>query len=373
MYSALSPKDSKQLQDYIAHIKAGIGHMIGYPMAIDFDYSETYPLFTHILNNIGDPYVDPTHIAHSKGMEREVIEFYANLFRAPKTDHWGYVTSGGTEGNLYALYTAREALPDAITVYSAAAHYSVVKAVHMLHMPSVKVDTQPNGEIDYEKFETTVGNHPNKAIIIVANIGSTMTEAKDNVRTIRKILAARNVPRHYIHSDAAFAGIYTSFMRPRHPFDFADGADSVAISGHKFIGSPIPCGIVITRKTHHDWLNRTIEYTGSPDATISGSRGGHTAVMMWYAIKRWGLKGFRKRAKDSIALADYTEEQLTKTGYKVLRNPNALTISFKTPPESIRRKWQLATENGWSHIICSPGMIRKQIDELIADLAAIRL
>ncbi|HKX72641.1 MAG TPA: histidine decarboxylase [Candidatus Saccharimonadales bacterium] len=370
MSSFLSPQDSKRLHDYIAHVDAGIGHMIGYPMAIDFDYSETYPLFAHELNNIGDPYIDPTHIAHSKEMEREVVEFYADLFRAPKNDRWGYVTGGGTEGNLYALYTAREALPDAITVYSAAAHYSVEKAIHMLRMPSIKIDTQPSGEIDYQKLEHALGNYPNRAVIMVANIGTTMTEAKDNVQTIRNILAAQKVLHHYIHSDAAFAGIYTSLIRPRHPFDFADGADSVSISGHKFIGSPIPCGVIVTRKSHHDSLNRTIEYTGSPDATISGSRDGHTAVMMWYAIKRWGVEGFRKRAQESIALADYTQERLMDIGYSVLRNPNTLTISFETPPETIRKKWQLATEHGWSHIICSPGMTRQQIDDLVRDLTA---
>ena len=32
------------------------------------------------------------------------------------------------------------------------------------------------------------------------------------------------------------------------PWNFAAGIDSIAISGHKMIGSPLPCGVALARK-----------------------------------------------------------------------------------------------------------------------------
>jgi len=32
-------------------------------------------------------------------------------------------------------------------------------------------------------------------------------------------------------------------------------------------------------------------------------------------------------------------------------------------------KWQLATADGWSHIICMPGVTESKVDRFVADLA----
>jgi histidine decarboxylase len=362
----LAPSDRRRLQEFIRHVDAEIRHMIGYPMAVDFDYRELYPLFAHELNNVGDPYVEPTHISHSKWMEREVIDFYADLFHAPVDDRWGYVTSGGTEGNLYGLYLARQLHPDAVVYFSTAAHYSVEKAARILRMPAVPVAADEEGEIDYGDLYDSIDRH--RPAVVVATIGTTMTEAKDNVARIRQVLGTTPARRGYVHSDAAFLGIYTALIEPEHPFDFASGADSISISGHKFIGSPIPCGIVIAKRKSQNWAGGMVEYTGAPDTTISGSRGGHAAVMMWYAMKRWGIDGFRLRAKESLALAQYAEQRLRAIGWPVRRGRLALTILIATPPPKVCKQWQLATENGWSHVICSPGMSQTQVDQFVHDL-----
>lgn len=340
---------------------------LGYPMAIDLDYRETYDLFDQHINNIGDPFIDPVFDCHAKGMEREVIDFYADLFHAPKNDRWGYVTSGGTEGNLFGLYLGRKFYPDGIVYHTSASHYGVAKAVDLLNMPSQVIATQSNGEMDYDDFRRVVSANKDKPAIVLANIGTTMTEAKDNVAQIKKELKALDMP-HFIHSDAALSGIYLSQLAPHHPFDIRDGADSISISGHKFVGAPFPCGIVITKRSHREKLGESISYIGTQDTTITGSRSGHAAILMWYAIKRWGIKGFMKRAEQSFALADYAEEQLRSIEWNVWRNSQSITLVLANPSATLRKKWQLASQDGWSHIICVPGLGRSQIDEFIADL-----
>lgn len=68
-------------------------------------------------------------------------------------------------------------------------------------------------------------------------------------------------------------------------------AGSVSVSGHKFIGCPMPCGVQITRKEHMRKMSQDIEYLASKDATIMGSRNGHAAVYMWYTLNRKGYVG----------------------------------------------------------------------------------
>ena len=62
------------------------------------------------------------------------------------------------------------------------------------------------------------------------------------------------------------------FVENPQAFNFADGCDSLSISGHKFIGSPLPCGIVVAKKSNVDLIARAIEYVGALDTTITGSR-----------------------------------------------------------------------------------------------------
>ncbi|WP_344223018.1 tyrosine-type recombinase/integrase [Paractinoplanes ferrugineus] len=94
---------------------------IGFPAARDIDYRPLAPLLGHLLNNLGDPRIDPLYPGHVHDLEREVLDFTAELFRAPSG--WsGYLNSGGTEGNLYGMWLGRTKLPNAVAYYSSAAH-----------------------------------------------------------------------------------------------------------------------------------------------------------------------------------------------------------------------------------------------------------
>lgn len=366
----LTPTLRARLQQLSTRLQDDYATFIGFPGALDFDYSELLPFSNMFLNNVGDPHVNAWHGAHTKDFEREVVNFCAELFRAPAKAHWGYVTNGGTEGNLYALYVAREKLPDATVYYSNAAHYSIAKNVHLLGMTGSMVDTLPSGEIDYAHLRTLLAQQPAGPAIVVATIGTTMTEARDNVATIKQLLHRTGRP-HHIHADAALTGVYSALLTPHHPFDFADGADSISVSGHKFFGSPSPCGVVLVRKEDKERLGATANYTGSIDTTISGSRNGHTPLFLWYALKRFGVEGLRARALEAQKVAAYAHTQLQKIGWETWRNPQALTIMLASPPIHVITKWQLATHKGWSHIICMPGITQAKIDEFVAGLHAL--
>ncbi|MDN5285395.1 MAG: glutamate decarboxylase [Mucilaginibacter sp.] len=368
MIKLLNPDDGDRLKDYIEKAFERYKYFIGYPVAQDFDYSELYPLFKLPLNNVGDPFIESTYDLNSRSIEFEVLHFFAKLFKAPENNWWGYITNGGSEGNLYGLYVARELYPAGIVYYSEATHYSIQKNIHLLNLRSIIIRSDENGEIDYNDLRQIMQMHREQPVIMLANIGTTMTEAKDDISKIKAIFRELAIKNHYIHCDAALAGTYSALLNLQPGFDFQYGADSIAISGHKFIGSPIPCGLVLVKKNYKDRIGEVIPYIGTLDTTISGSRNDHSPVFMWYAIKKWGLKGMRLRALDCLELAVFTVDKFKTAGINAWRNPSAITVVFPEPSLVLRQKWQIATENGFSHIICMPGVSKALISQFIEEL-----
>lgn len=358
---ALSPR----LAEALTLLRDKRDSYLGYPVSKDFSFSELADFLDVPLNNLGDPFSDSTWQMATREFEREVLCIAADWLRAPADDWWGYVGNGGSEGNLYGLYLARELFPDAVVYFSQATHYSVSKNLHLLNMRHIMIRADAKGEMDYEDLRESIRINRDRPVVVFANIGTTMTEARDDLKRINGILDELAISQRYIHSDAAFIGLAAPFMEPRPAFDFADGADSIAISGHKFIGCPIPCGMVLARKRYVDRIARSIAYIGSLDTTISGSRNGLTPLMLWQRLTTLGRDGMAERVRQALDLADWAEKRFREEGIEAWRHENAFTLVFPKPSDSIVDRFQLASEGGYSHVICVPGVTRESVDALL--------
>ncbi|HYN92793.1 MAG TPA: histidine decarboxylase [Pilimelia sp.] len=367
-----SPAVQARLDALNARLEAVSWFNIGFPAAGDLDFRPLTGYFGELLNNLGDPFIDGAYPRHTKDMEREVVELVADLLRAPADDRWGYVAGGASEGIAYALRLARTRYPDGIVYHSAAAHHSVANAVHLLGMRSVVVRADAHGELDYADLATVVGQRRDRPAVVVANIGSPADEAVDDVRRITAELDGLAVRRRWIHADAALSGIPLALLDPegRPGFDFADGADSVDVSGHKFLGTPLPCAVVVVRASQHRAHARNATYTGSPDTTVTNSRPGHAALLLWWAMMRYGMDTHRARAAAARDLAEYAHQRLIETGWPAHRHPHAFTVALRTPPKAVTDTWTLAHHGDRSHLICMPGVRQAQIDAFVADLQA---
>jgi histidine decarboxylase len=369
---AADPAATQQiLDDLLGRFTAAAATNIGFPAATDLEFDALAPFLRFMVNNLGDPRTDGAYPIHTKVQEREAVDTIADLLRAPPADRWGYVTGGASEGTEHALYLARTRYPDGIVYHSRAAHHCVPQAVDRLAMRSITVRADARGEIDYDDLRDLIDRHRDRPVIVVANIGTSITEAVDDVRHISTVLERLAVGRRWVHADAALSGIPLALLSPdRRPgFDFGDGADSIIVSGHKFFGSPIPYGVLVLRESLRPDGGRPATYTGSPNTTLTNSRGGLAALILWYTLRTHGHR-LRQRARDCRELAAYTCRQLTAIGIAAWRHPHAFTVVFPTPPTEITRRWVLAGTNGVSHVMCLPGVTRDHIDRLVADLAA---
>jgi histidine decarboxylase len=260
---------------------------LDYPINRNFDYKPLFKFLEFPLNNIGDPSTKNSYILHSHDIEQKVIQIFKQLTGGASQEVWGYITNGGTEGNIHGLHTAREIFPDGIVYYSEASHYSVSKALRLLRVHSIMIRCQCSGEIDYEDLQSTLKLYKDRPAIVVANIGTVMKGAIDSITAIRMILEQLGIAKYYIHCDAALSGMILPFVDSAQPFGFQHGADSISISGYKLIGSPIPCGVVLIKRKNlqrPEW----IEYSGILDTTLTGSRSGFVPLILWYALTSVG-------------------------------------------------------------------------------------
>ena len=235
-----------RLAQLTARLDAAAPTTIGFPAGSDIDWTPLAGILSRgLLNNLGDPYIDGAYPLHTKDFEREAVDLLADLFRAPRGDRWGYVTGGATEGTLYGLWLARRLHPRAVVFHTTSSHPSVAKTIDVLGMRSVVLRADEHGELDYADLADQVGRRRHRPIIVVANVGTTMSEAVDDVRQILGVLDAAAVPagRRFVLADAALSGIPLALLDPtdRPGFDLGDGADAVVVSGHKFLSTPMPC------------------------------------------------------------------------------------------------------------------------------------
>ncbi len=346
----------------------GLGrHSVGYPANLDFDYTALLPFMRHMVNNVGDPFHDSNYRSNTHQIEREVIGQFADLMHIPRDLAWGYVTSGGTEGNMYGLYLGRELYPDGIVYFSQDTHYSVVKIMSVLNMRNIMIRSQDNGEVDYDDLHETLRINRDVPAVVMANIGTTMKGAVDDVQRIRGILDDLAVTRSYLHADAALSGMILPFVDDPQPYGFEAGFDSVAVSGHKMIGSPLPCGVALTRRAYVSRIARAIEYVGVLDTTLTGSRSALAPLILWYAFRQKGLDGFRRMVGGCLETAEYAVTRFNDGGIPAWRHRNSVTVVFPRPPDEIVRKWQLAPQEDIAHLIAMPHVSRDTIDAVVDD------
>jgi histidine decarboxylase len=328
-----------------------------------------------------------------------------------------------------------------VAFYSADTHYSFTKAVRVLgiptipeignrlypgecplggpwpdEVPSLKGDNGP-GSIDVDALCELVEffaarGHP---ALVSLNVGTTFKGAYDPVAAIeprivkimrkyglyQRILHLPNgktTTRHgfWIHVDGALGAAYLPYLReaqkagdvrvkgtpPVPKFDFAiKHVFSVAMSGHKWIGAPWPCGIYMTKTKYQLAPPDMPAYIGSPDTTFAGSRSGFSSVVLWEHLARYSRAEQVERAAAAEEIAGYARDKLIELGKElgkqlhVARTPLAITVRFRKPVNDLVFKYSLSTETflsdptvDYAHLFVMPGVTKELIDRFVDDL-----
>ena len=347
-------------------------HYVGFPNSRIFSYSSAARFLKFNINNIGDPY-HPNSGMNTCDQEVELINFFSKMFKLCESEAWGSATNGSSESTLFAMLAARERFPDAHVLFSDQAHYCMPKNAYILNMPFCSIATDQYGRMCMNALEADIKKFSGRSIVMVATIGTTFMGAIDPVAEMIALCEKYNVT-YYMHLDAALLGPLLPFIDEGPVIDFTLPIDSLSFSAHKFLGMPIPYSFVLTR-SKLKYQPCSAEYVGSIDTTISSSKDGFTTLLVWEAVKRLGLQGFKELTEYTYALTYEIEKRLVGANISFKRQPHSNVIVFKKPSPSLCRKWQLSTKGNQAHIIPLPGvtmgMVNVFIDELKLDLCSL--
>ncbi len=385
-------------------------HM-GYPYNLDFDYGPLECLQKFMINNLGDPFIESNYGVHSREFEIGVLNWFAKLWEIEREEFWGYVTNCGTEGNLHGILVGRETLPDGILYSSVETHYSVFKAARMYRMDAVEIDTLASGEMDYGHFRAKLMENQDRPAIVNVNIGTTVRGAVDDVDKVLAILdeCGFDESNFYIHCDGALFGMMIPFVKKAPKVSFKKPIGSVSVSGHKFVGAPVPCGVVMTRLNLIKSVSSDVEYLNSRDATIMGSRNGHAPIYLWYTLTMkvrqdecfafhhhhlslslplsqpepspslrphpslQGYSGIQKDVELCLTNAHRLMEMLEAAGIQTMLNELSSTVVFERPEEeAFIRKWQLACESDIAHVVVMPNISVEKLELFVKELVESR-
>ncbi len=356
------------LNKYIDRMKLLENKYLGFPNNMQYDYEFITKACGVYINNAGDPFSTLSWKKHSKHFEQQVVHFFLDLYHMPKKKGWGYITSGGTEGNMEGMFLARESLPKATLYFSKDTHYSISKAAKLMRIHFVEIKSQKSGEMDYAEFNRVVSKNKTGEAIVLVNCGTTVKGAFDDLTKIKSILKKNKIKRTYIHVDGALSGMITPFVKKAPFYSFDKGVDSIAISMHKFLGVPLMSGIVLAKKRYVDNVKNKVEYINSHDTTITGSRNGHSPLYAWYAIKKYGKKKLKADAKLCLENARYLHSKLQNAGYNSQLNDFSNTVYFDKPHKDVVSDWQLSCYGDIAHVVVMQHVDKTKIDEFFSDV-----
>ncbi|RKT54616.1 histidine decarboxylase [Saccharothrix australiensis] len=363
-----APPDAGPLRELARRMRGERERMLGLPFNLDFDHRPLADFLAVHGNNLGNPRTAADYRIDTKPFELAVLDFFTRLAGGDPARVSGYVTTGGTEGNLFAVWVARERYPDAVLYASAEAHYSMPKVGGLLRVPYVEVATAADGRMDLTALARELARHPGRAAVVTATIGTTGRGAVDDLPGIRRALAAAGVERSRVHCDAAFGGLLAEFGDEAIPWNLASGADSVALSGHKVIGAPMPCAVVLAPEADVATIRRAGVAVGADDDTVTGSRDAVSPVLLWYALRGLGRRGIAERVRHCHRVAAHAVRALAAAGRNPSRARGGTIVRFAAPPEAFCRRWHLPRDEEHAALVVMPHVTEEHVDRLCREL-----
>ena len=175
---------------------------------------------------------------------------------------------------------------------------------------------------------------------IVASVGTTATTAIDPIAAIAAVARRHGV---WLHVDAAMAGSAMILPECRWMWDGIEGADSLVVNAHKWLGAPFDCALYYVRDPEH--LMRVMSTNpsflqSSVDGQVKNLRDWgiplgrrFRALKLWFIIREQGVAGLQKRLRRDMANARHLADEVAATpGWRVLAPVHLQTVCVRHEP-----------------------------------------
>lgn len=198
---------------------------------------------------------------------------------------------------------------------------------------------------------------------IVATTGTTATTAIDPVAGIADVAARHGV---WLHVDAAMAGSAMILPEMRHLWDGVEGADSIVVNAHKWLGAPFDCSLYYVRDPGHlvrvMSTNPSFLQSGVDDRVRNlrdwgiplGRR--FRALKLWFMIREQGIEGLAARLRRDLANAAWLANEVAATpGWTVVAPVPLQTVCVRHAPEGVEGHALDAHTRAWAERVNRSG------------------
>jgi len=188
---------------------------------------------------------------------------------------------------------------------------------------------------------------------IVAAVGTTATTALDPLRGMAELAERHGI---WLHVDAALAGAAMICPECRWMWDGVEGADSIVLNPHKWLGTGFDLSAYFVRdpehlirvmstnpsylRTAHDGEVKNLRDWGIP----LGRR--FRALKLWFLIKDQGVAGLQARLRRDLDNAAWFKDQVdAAAGWERMAEVPLQTICLRHLPEGMVEEADLARHN----------------------------
>jgi aromatic-L-amino-acid/L-tryptophan decarboxylase len=202
-----------------------------------------------------------------------------------------------------------------------------------------------------------------KPCAVVATTGTTTSTAIDPVEGIAR---AAEKYRIWLHVDAAMAGSAMILPECRWMWQGIEGADSLVLNPHKWLGVAFDCSLYYVRDSEH--LVRVMSTNpsylrSSADAEVKNLRDWglplgrrFRALKLWFAIREQGVSGLQSRLRRDLVNAQHFAAQVrAEPHWRVLAPVPLQTICVRHEPPGLEGEALDRHTLGWADRINRSG------------------
>jgi len=262
-------------------------------------------------------------------LEEVTVDWLRQLVGLPDVFR-GHIEDTASTGVLAAAIVARSLSPDRrVLVCSEHAHSVGEKAARLLDLELRKVATDDAFRMRPDELGE------DDACIVLATVGTTGMASVDPVPEIAERCAAAGT---WLHVDAAYAGSAAILPELRERFSGWERADSIGVNPHKWLGVPMDCSVLWTRRQDdfRSAFSLVPEFLRSPDDALNlsevtiplGRR--FRALKLWAVLRCYGLQGLQERLREHLRLAELFESWVrAEPGWEVTAPRHFSLVCFR--------------------------------------------
>jgi len=329
-----------------------------------------------IDTNLGDPGLSPG----SNQIENHFLEYIKNLLHAPPSSI-GHIVSGGTEGNITAMWIVKQLTRNREILVPSSIHFSFRKIASLLDMKISKVPLTKNHVMDVTYLTKMISE---KTAAVVGIAGSTDLGMIDPIAEIGEICDDHDL---FFHVDAAFGGFIIPFLKKQgyelSSFDFKIPAvSSISIDAHKMGQAAIPLGTLVLRDA--SWLDLISVpspcITSPKQSGILGTRSGGPVAAAYAVTQYLGESGYQTLVRECMENTTYAIQRLQRIGLDVIIDHpplNVIAVKLLHLNDIVHRLEQQGWRvNAMDHLnsirlVIMPHVTKEIIDSFISELERI--